>query len=92
MPPEKPDIREERIGTISHVWPRAGAAQVELVSAPLRVGDIIRIRGHGHDFVQEVFSLEVDQVAREAGEPGQLVAIAVMQPVREKDEVFRLRR
>lgn len=83
---------EERIGTIVHVWPKAGAAQVELLGTPLRVGDRIRIRGHGHDFVQEVFSLEVDHVAREEGTPGDLVAIAVMQPVHEKDEVFRVRK
>lgn len=83
---------EERIGTILHFWPRAGAAQVELEGIPLRVGDRIRIRGHGHDFVQEVFSLEVDHVARDAGTPGEFISIAVMQPVKERDEVFLLRR
>ena len=83
---------EERIGTILHFWPRAGAAQVELEGTPLRVGDRIRIRGHGHDFVQEVFSLEVDHVARDEGTPGEFVAIAVMQPVKEKDEIFLVRR
>lgn len=86
----KADVEGERIGTVFHFFPRAGAAQLELEGGPLRVGDRIRIRGHGHDFVQEVFSIEVDRVAREKGEPGELVAIAVMQPVHEKDEVFRL--
>jgi hypothetical protein len=84
--------KEQRIGTILHFWPKAGAAQVELEGMPLHVGDRIRIRGHGHDFVQEVFSLEVDHVAREEGAPGEFVAIAVMQPVKEKDEVFIVRR
>lgn len=80
----------ERIGTVFHFFPRAGAAQLELEAGSLRVGDRIRIRGHGKDFVQEVFSMEVDRVARARGEEGELVAIAVMQPVHEKDEVFRL--
>lgn len=89
-PTTKMDVEGERIGTVFHFFPRAGAAQVALDAGPLRVGDRIRIRGHGHDFVQEVFSLEVDDVAREKGEKGELVAIAVMQPVHEDDEVFRI--
>ena len=88
--PSTVDGEGERIGRVFHFFPRAGAAQLELDAGTLRVGDRIRIRGHGHDFVQEVFSLEVDHVAREQGGPGELVAIAVMQPVHEKDEVFRL--
>lgn len=83
---------EARIGTITHVWRKAGAAQVSLDGATLRVGDVVRIRGRGHDFVQEVLSLEVDRVACEAATPGEPAAIAVMQPVRERDEVFMLRR
>lgn len=88
MPPGTAGM--ERLGTILRVWPRAGAAQVELEAGRLRVGDRIRIRGPGRDFVQEVVSLEVDQVARGEGGPGDFVAIAVMQPVRAKDEVYRL--
>jgi hypothetical protein len=88
--PTRADGDGERIGTVFHFFPRAGAAQVALDAGALRVGDRIRIKGHGHDFVQEVFSLEVDRVAREKGERGELVAIAVMQPVHEDDEVFRL--
>lgn len=89
--PSTVDGEGERIGTVLHFWRRAGAAQVEVERGALRVGDRIRIVGPGRDFVQEVFSLEVDHVAREKGTPGDFVSIAVMQPVRERDGVFRVR-
>jgi len=78
---------EEKIGRIIHYWPRAGAAQIELERHVIHVGDKIRIQGHGHDFTQRVSSLEIDHVARPQGAPGEFVAIAVNQPVKEGDEV-----
>lgn len=84
-------MREEKIGTIVHYWPRAGAAQVELMAHALHVGDVIHIRGRDHDFVQEVLSLEIDHHAKSEGWPGEHVAIAVMEPVHERDEVFLVR-
>lgn len=82
---------EEKIGVVLHYWPKAGSAQLELDHALLQVGDRIRIRGHGRDFLQEVASLEIDHVAKSEGYPGEHVAIAVDQPVHEKDEVYLVR-
>lgn len=81
-------MRETRIGKIIHYWPKAGAAQVELEEHVLHLGDKVRIRGPTHDFVQLVESLEIDHRAKSEGWPGEHVAIAVMEPVHEKDEVF----
>ena len=83
---------EEKIGTIIHVWPKAGAAQIELDHGVLQVGDRLRIKGHGHDFVQDVLSLEVEHRSRSEGFPGEHIAVAMDQPVRERDEVFIIRR
>ena len=85
-------MTEQRIGTILHFWPKAGAAQIELdaEAPPLRVGDRVRIRGHGHDFVQRVESLEIDHVAKAEGWAGEHVAFAVMEPVHARDEVWRV--
>jgi hypothetical protein len=83
---------EKHIGKILHFWPRAGAAQVELdpEAPPLRVGDRVRIRGHGHDFIQPVESLEIDHIAKSEGWPGEHVALAVMESVHENDDVLRV--
>ena len=83
---------EEKIGTIVHYWSKAGAAQVELDHGILQVGDRIRIRGRGHDFVQDIESLEVEHRSKTEGFPGEHIAVAVDQPVRERDEVFIIRR
>jgi hypothetical protein len=82
---------EQRIGTILHYWPRVGAAQIELEGTPLHLGDRVHIRGHGHDFTQPVESLEIDHVSKQEGWPGEFVALAVAQPVREDDEVWLVR-
>jgi len=84
-------MEEERVGTIIHYWPKAGAAQVELEKNVLHVGDVIRIRGRNHDFVQEIESMEIDHVAMPEGHPGEYVAIAVLEPVHEGDEVVIIR-
>lgn len=82
---------QEPIGRILHFWPRAGAAQLELDERPVRLGDKIRIRGHGHDFIQPVESLEIDHHAKSEGWPGEHVAVEVVQPVHEGDEVFLIK-
>jgi translation elongation factor EF-1alpha len=84
-------MNEEKIGTIVHYWPKAGAAQVELDHGIVQVGDRIRIRGKDHVFEQEILSLEIDHVSKSEGYPGEFVAIAVDEPVREKDEVWVVR-
>lgn len=86
------NARLERIGTITHFWRKAGAAEVALDGGSLRVGDLVLIRGGGRGFVQEVSTLEVEGVARAAAGPGEPVAMGVMQPVHERDVVFRIPR
>ena len=82
----------EKIGTVVHYWPRAGAAQVELDHGVVQVGDRIRIRSRDHEFEQEILSLEIDHVSKSEGYPGEFVAIGVDQPVHAKDEVWIIRR
>ncbi|HLE96672.1 MAG TPA: translation elongation factor-like protein [Candidatus Thermoplasmatota archaeon] len=82
-------MAEEPIGRVTHFWPKAGAASLEL-SQPLKLGDRVRIRGHGHDFVQSVTSLQVQREPRRIVTPGQEVAIRVTMPVHEDDEVLRI--
>ena len=84
-------MREEHIGKVTHFWPKAGAAQVELDEGrPLHVGDKLRVVGHGHDFVQMVDSIEIEHESKTEGWPGEPVAIATKQPVHANDVVFRI--
>ncbi len=84
-------MTEEKIGTVAHYWPHAGAAEIRLEDAVIRIGDRVRIRGHGHDFVLTVERIEIDHRPQSAGQPWEHVAIAVSQPVHEKDDVLMVR-
>jgi hypothetical protein len=84
------DIQEpsEAIGTVTHWFGHLSVAAVQL-TAPLAVGDRIRIRGHLTDFVQVVGSMQIEHQPVERAEPGDDVALAVDDHVREHDRIFR---
>ena len=85
-------MSEERVGKVTHYWPKAHAAQVALDEAVLRKGDKIRVRGHGHDFIQNVESIQVDHKDRFEARPGEAVAVAVKEDVHDGDEVWLVER
>lgn len=82
-------MAEIPIGRVKHVWPKAEAASLDLKES-LRVGEKIRIKGHGRDIVQQVTSLQVDHQRRFEVERGENAAVHVDAPVHEGDEVFRI--
>jgi hypothetical protein len=49
-PAAQPAPPEERIGVVTHYFGRLSVATLRLETGTLRVGDIIRIRGHTTDF------------------------------------------
>jgi len=80
---------EKQVGKVTHYFGRIGVAAVELEET-LRVGDIIRIKGHTSDWVQKVESMQVDGADVQQAERGQVVGIKVMEHAREHDVVFRV--
>lgn len=79
----------ERVGSVTHYYGRIGVAVVEL-TAPLRVGDRIAIRGMTTNFEQVVESMEIEhKPVKEAG-PGASIGLKVSGRVREGDIVYRL--
>jgi putative protease len=78
----------DAIGRVTHYFSHLSVAAVTL-SAPLKVGDRIHIRGHTTDLVQDVGSLEVEHAAVPAAGPGDDVAMKVDDHVRDHDLVFR---
>ncbi|HDM60382.1 MAG TPA: translation elongation factor-like protein, partial [Archaeoglobus veneficus] len=59
-------------------------------TAPLRLGDRIRIKGNTTDFEQVVESMEINHTPVEHAVAGDLVGIKVKEKVRPKDVVYRL--
>jgi hypothetical protein len=76
------------IGVITHFFSKINVAVVEL-NLPLSVGERILIKGPMTDFEQTVESIQIDRQAIQRAEGGQSIGLKVMQPVREKDVVYK---
>ena len=78
------------IGKVSHYFSNISVAVVDL-TAPLKVGDTIRIEGgESTDFTQEVESIEVEHEKIEKAKKGDSVGLKVKEKVREGYKVYKL--
>jgi len=80
--------KENIIGRITHYFPHVRAAVVKL-KAPLKVGDLIKIKGHTTDFTQTVNSIQIDRVPITTGKRGQEIGLLVDSRVRQHDVVIK---
>jgi len=76
------------IGHISHFFSRISVAVVDL-TAPLAVGDCVLVKGPITDFEQTVASIQIDRQAITRAEAGQSIGLKMVQPVKEKDTVYK---
>lgn len=80
----------KKIGVISHYYGEIGVAVVEL-SAPIKVGDEIRITGGEEtDFTQPIKSIQVDHKKVEKAKKGESVGLKVKKKVRDGYQVYKL--
>lgn len=81
-------MAQQKIGEVTHFFDKISVAIIKL-SAPLKVGDKIKIKGATTDFEEEVDSIQLDHEQLEEGEVGQEIGIKVKEKTREGDEVFK---
>lgn len=79
----------ELVGKVAHYFDRAGVVVLEL-SAPLAVGDQIRIVGHETDFSQEVESMESEHQKVQLAKAGDSVGLKVSQRAKEGCQVYKV--
>jgi putative protease len=77
------------VGKITHYFDKIGVAVVEVL-APIKIGDQIKISGHGNEFTQEVTSMQIEHQQVQEVQKGQTVGMKVDQPVKEGDEVYKV--
>jgi len=82
-------MAEERVGKITHYYTHLGVAAVDL-SAPLKVGDTIHVKGHSSDFTQKVESIQIEHGGVEEAGAGVSVGIKLKEHGREHDEVYKV--
>lgn len=80
---------ERKIGHITHFYNRISVAVLSLLE-PLELGDTIHISGHTTDFIQKVFSMEIEHKKIFVANPGDEVALKVIETVRRDDTLFKI--
>lgn len=89
-PARKPAVQKTQkpAGKVTHFFDKISVAVVKL-SAPLKVGDKIRIEGHGQKFQQTITSMQVDYDPIKNAKKGQEVGMKVAKPVKDGDLLYK---
>jgi len=80
---------EEEIGKVSDFFARPVVAGIQL-TATLKVGDTIKIKGHTTDLEQAIDSMQIDNVNVTEAKAGDAVGIKVSDRVRRGDTVYKV--
>lgn len=79
----------EKVGEITHYFTKIGVAVVD-VTAPLKVGDRIAVKGMTTNFEQTVDSMQIEGKNIEEAKKGDDIGMKVADRVRKGDVVYRL--
>ncbi len=82
-------MAEVEVGKVSTFFARPVVAGIEL-TAPLKVGDRIHIKGHTTDIEVTVQSMQINNVNVQEAKPGDSVGIKVPDRVRPGDHVYKI--
>jgi putative protease len=82
-------MREEIIGTVSDFFARPVVAAIELTAA-LKLGDKIHIKGHTTDLELDVESMQINNVDVKEAEAGNSVGVKMPERARKGDSVFKI--
>ncbi len=80
---------EEEIGKVSDFFAHPVVAGIEL-SGKLKVGDLVRIKGHTTDLELTVDSMQINNVNVTEAKAGDSVGIKVTERVRRGDVVYKV--
>lgn len=80
---------EAEIGRVTHYYSHLSVAVLQLTEQ-LKVGETIHFLGHTTDFIQKAASMEVNHHHVVAVNPGDNVALKVIEAVREHDVIYRV--
>lgn len=84
-------MEEEKVGKVQKFFAKPSVAAVEVTAGVLKVGDVVRFKGHTTDFEETITSMQVDNQPVEEARPGDLLGIKVTERVREHDTVSKVR-
>lgn len=82
-------MAEVEVGKVSTFFARPVVAGIDL-TAPLKVGDKIRIKGHTTDIEVTVESMQINNVNVQEAKSGDSIGIKVPDRVRPGDHVYKV--
>lgn len=82
-------MAEEVIGKVSDFFAKPVVAGIELTAA-LKVGDKIHIKGHTTDLEMSVESIQIDNAQATEAKAGDSIGIKVSDRVRSGDTVYKV--
>ena len=82
-------MEEQEIGKVSDFFARPVVAGIEL-TASLKAGDKIHIKGHTSDVKTTVESMQIDNAQVEVAKAGDSIGIKVADRVRKGDTVHKI--
>ena len=83
-------MAEKEIGKVSGYFSHVSVAAIKL-SASLKVGDKIHIKGNTTDFEEKVKSMQIEKDSVEKAKKGDHIGIKVSEKVRPNDTVFLIK-
>lgn len=86
---KKPVVEGLIIGEISHYFPHVNAAVIKLKSS-LKIGDVIRIKGHTTDFQETIISMQMNRTPITEAKNGDEIGLLVSSRVRAGDTVYKV--
>ena len=81
--------KEVEIGKVSDFFARPVVAGI-ILTAPLKLGEKIHIKGHTTDLELVVSSMQINNVDVKEGKPGDAVGVKVPERVRKGDRVYKV--
>lgn len=82
-------MAEVMIGTVSDFFARPVVAGITL-TAPLKVGDTIRVKGHTTDITMMVQSMQIDNALVNEARAGDAVGVKLTDRARKGDAVYKV--
>lgn len=83
------DPKMEVVGRVSGFFAKPSVAVVKL-SAPLKVGDTVYLKGHTTDFQQTVDSMQIEHQPVQDATAGDTVGLKVIARCRKRDTIYVL--
>jgi translation initiation factor IF-2 len=82
--------KEIEIGHVSDYFAHVGVAAITMTAGSIRVGDVLRFKGHTTDLIQEISSMQIEHENVKEAKKGDDVGIKVTEKVRSHDVVYKV--